>query len=189
MTLLNTRTTRARAEIRTYARLFQIARHLAAKTTEAPEGNSHLAAASVVFSAFTIEALVNHFGMQRVPNWTKRERKLGAEERLAKLLSALSLAPDMTQRPWSSAALLKELRDQLAHGWPGCLEETVVDDAGPEALEPRLLERWEAASNPGAANEFVADVREIAGEIHRACGLPEETLSHLGGFGGVSSWS
>jgi len=186
---LKTRTTRARAEIRTYARLFQIARHLAAKSAEAPEGSSHLAAASVVFSAFTIEALVSHFGMQRVPNWTKRERKLGTEKRLAELLRVLSLAPDMTQRPWSSATLLKELRDQLAHGWPRRLEGTVVDDAGPEAFAPRLLDRWEAFSNPGNANEFVADVREIAGEVHRACGLPEATLSDLGGFGGVSSWS
>lgn len=110
MPLLNIRTTRARAEIRTYARLFQIARHLAAKSAEAPEGSSHLAAASVVFSAFTIEALINHFGMQRVPNWTKRERKLGAEGRLAKLLSVLSLAPDMTSalgqvRPFSRSCV------------------------------------------------------------------------------------
>lgn len=183
------RTTQARSEIRTYARLFQIARHLAKRAEEAPEGSAHLSAASVVFSAFTLEALVNHFGSEHVQNWRKRERSLGARGRLLELLQALQLAPDMTQRPWSAADELKDLRDQLAHGWPAELEKTIVDSLGPEAPTPRLLEKWEAASNPQAANAYLADVRSIADAVHVACGLSPDTLSHLGGFGGVSSWS
>lgn len=186
---MNTRTTHAHACVRTYARLFQMARFFGKQASEQTVGSAHFSTASVVFCAFTIEAMVNHFARERVLNWKKRERELGARKRLSLLLEALKLRPDMNQRPWSTIETLRGLRDELAHGRSRDLMAAVVDFEGPDTFAPRLLTTWEAASTPVTVNEYISDVREIADCVHEACGLPRDQLADLGGFGGVSSWA
>ena len=72
--------------------------------------------AAGVFSAFTVEAYMNHLGQNQVAGWGILERKLSPREKLDFLSTALHFTVDWSRRPYQSFDVMLKLRDALAHG-------------------------------------------------------------------------
>ena len=102
-------------ESRTYAMLWQLARHLL-ETAKTLKTRSLLQLqASAVFHAFTFEAYLNHVGSQEIKSWEENER-IQYREKLSDLSRHLNFKFDPGRRPFQTIWVLFDLRDNLAHG-------------------------------------------------------------------------
>ena len=70
---------------------------------------------SLLFSAFTFEAPLNHIGSKVIPYWDEFER-LPRKNKSNILLKHLNMAPDFGKRPFQSLHALYLFRDGVAHG-------------------------------------------------------------------------
>lgn len=120
---------------------------LASAKLEMPGRNYHYITA-VVFSAFAVEAAVNHVGEDHVQDWAKNERQMGGwEKKLNILATKIGMVLDYRTSPAQTVKAAFELRDKLAHGktWVGELcyldDGNGVGDASiPDWLLPFLNE-------------------------------------------------
>jgi len=91
-----------------------------AKTTE--EGSFYSCMTAELFSAFCLEAYLNHLGSQKIPYWESVEKKLGPREKLGIICYEIGLKPDFGSRPFQSFRVLFQLRNSLVHGKTEYLE-------------------------------------------------------------------
>ena len=84
------------------------------KGQQQPEGCIHQFRASLVFTAFALEAYLNHIGPKLFPDWSKLER-LGPRNKLKKVAEHLALKVD-GNRPWQVMEDLFGYRNDIAHG-------------------------------------------------------------------------
>jgi hypothetical protein len=171
-------------QVKTYARIFQVAKWTLKQATKQREGSTHNCLAALVFLAFTIEAYVNHLAASKITDWSKRERELGQSRRLRLLLSAVGLDPSFEERPFRSVSELFEIRDQLAHGRSVTIQEEIQDEGDiSDGFTPAETE-WDKAANPATVAEYLKDVRAIVTSIHRAAGFVDNPFLMLGFEGG-----
>lgn len=117
------------------------------------EGVYHTMMASLVFSAFSVEAKVNFIGWKVLGDgWPDRANLL---EKIDLLTKVLGLNLDRGARPLQTISKLKRFRDTLAHGKPEIVEKASCADVAPEVWDA-LKAQWEQAVNP----EFVNRCRE-----------------------------
>lgn len=153
---------------------------LEAAKLELPGRNYHYVTA-IVFSAFAVEAAVNHVGIDHVPDWSKTERGMGGwEKKLTTLAVKFGMPLDFTTGPAQTVKTAFEVRDKLAHGktWVG--EQCYLDDGHgigdvsfPDWLQPSL--------NETRARQVIADARELIGRLFDKAGYPPLNLYNMGG--------
>jgi len=98
----------------TYGRLLQVARQGLRQAKAEKEGSVHNLVSSIVFSAFSVEAYLNHVGAMLYPSeWKDR---LPTRKKLEFLSQKLGLTPDFLERPFSSFDAMFRFRNCLAHG-------------------------------------------------------------------------
>jgi hypothetical protein len=68
-----------------------------------------------VFLAFAVEAQINFLGDKLVSGWKEKDY---FDDKFRKVLKQIDLKPDWNKRPFSTARVLKELRNGLAHSKP-----------------------------------------------------------------------
>jgi hypothetical protein len=138
--------------------------------------------AGLTMTAFWIEAGINYIGATKVQGWVEKE---AGYKKLARLLDALGMKPDMATRPWSVIADLKTFRDTLAHGKPETLadEEIVVRPFG-FAERPEPLESdWVKSLTVAKVVESYEDTNTIWLEMLKATGITEIEASSHGSSG------
>jgi hypothetical protein len=146
---------------------------------ELPGRNYHYVTA-VVFSAFAVEATVNHVGLDHVQDWAKKERRMGGwEKKLSHLATRFGLVLDFNPAPGKTVKDAFGVRDNLAHGktWVG--EQCYVDDGDrmgganfPDWLRPCL--------NEARATQFISDARELISQLLGKAGYPPTDLYSMG---------
>ena len=102
-------------EIKTYAELWQTSYCLLQKGIEEPKGCSHQFRASLVFTAFTLEAYLNHIGPKVLKCWDDLER-LGPREKLNIIAERLKINIDYGNQPWQIVRQLFGFRNKIVHG-------------------------------------------------------------------------
>jgi hypothetical protein len=126
------------------------------------KGISYDILAELVFLAFSIEAQVNFLGSKLVAGWKERDC---VDDKFKKVLKQIGLTPDWNKRPFSTARVLKELRDGLAHGKPDYreLDEIVVieQDESDDPSFADLKGGWEVYCTATFYREAYEDVDEI----------------------------
>ncbi len=129
--------------------------------------------ASLVFSAFTFEASLNHIGPKAISYWKELER-LPMTNKLSILLEHLKLSPDFGKRPYQSLRQLYGLRNALAHGRDQELsfgpEERVIDDATFKAFD-FVRSKPEELCTIEYAEAAYADMETIVVGLFEAAGL------------------
>ena len=80
-----------------------------------PEGSAHQFRASLVFTAFTLEAYLNHLGRKLFRCWDDLER-LGPIEKLNVIADRAAVKIDYGKRPWQAMKQLFGFRNDIAHG-------------------------------------------------------------------------
>lgn len=79
-------------------------------------GSGHQFRASLVFTAFALEAYLNHIGQDVYACWEQIEPKLGPEQKLSLLCEKLAIKQDWSCQPWQTIRTLCRFRNSIAHG-------------------------------------------------------------------------
>jgi len=109
---------------------FELARRAKEKAEKAEKWEiQHHSITGIVFAAFAIEAMINHFGSIYFPNWSEsRERR---KESHKKLFKKVKLPDYLGSKEYQCAEACFKLRDMLAHG--KTVNETVKIKLPPDA--------------------------------------------------------
>lgn len=102
-------------EVKTYTEMWHTSKCLLERGVENPKGSFHQFMASLVFTAFTLEACLNHVGPKLFDPWSDLER-LGPHEKLKVILEKLQIHADHGKRPWQVMRDLFRFRNDIAHG-------------------------------------------------------------------------
>lgn len=145
-------------------------------------GSSHQKIAAVVFSAFTMEAYLNHLGSELFPEWNATERAMGgARRKLDRLATHLGVTVDYKGRPFKTFLDVFRFRDKMAHGktYEATLTRKVRKRKPEEArsIDPPWLQRfWSEA----VVSQVLDDSLAIIEILHRAASLDVDALQLMG---------
>jgi len=145
----------------TYVYLNIVAEEALKRAKANEEGRFYSCMTAELFSAFCLEAYLNHLGSQKIPYWESVEKKLGPREKLEIICYEISLKPDFGFRPFQTFRVLFQVRNSLVHGKTEYLEQS--DKQLLEAGEqPRLPDiKWKSLVNLSTANKFIKDTKEM----------------------------
>lgn len=161
----------------------------------------HHSITGITFSAFSIEAMFNHFGRILFKDWNRlKENRKKSHQRL---FQAVNLPNYLGSKPYQNAKKCFELRDMLAHGKTN--DETLVIEL-PEESDKDFIFKHMMALNSKPFREasydllklFVETARIIEKDIENIGFYPEKThgkekakskLSECPlGVSGIRSW-
>jgi hypothetical protein len=140
-------------------------------------GAEHQFKASLVFTAFTLEAYLNWLGQKVFPRWSYLER-LAPIEKLDVISDLLKLGVDNARRPWQTTKKLCRFRNAMAHGKPVTIEtetEEPVDEHFQEKLSEIDRTEWEKFCTREHAEQAREDVEEILRALRAAAALDDQT--------------
>ncbi len=151
---------------------------LNAARQELPGRNYHYITA-VTFSAFAVEAAVNHVGIDHDPEWLEKKERKPWKKKLEILATENGMRLDFTSRPAKTVKEAFEVRDKLAHGKTWIGEQCYLDD-GQEIGEQRLPDWLQHCMNETRAAEVIADSRAFIGQLLDKAGYGRQDLYCLG---------
>ena len=133
--------------------------------------------ASLVFTAFMIEAYLNHVGPRIFKCWEDVER-LSPSSKLNLIVEKLGIEKGEGKRPYQTLPELFEFRNKLAHGKSIKLksdnEVRIVDPSTDEYMNERLETEWEKYCTLENAKRALKDMESIIIEIHNHAGITDE---------------
>ena len=173
----------------TFSYLWNGARSLAQTAKEHDPGSNYCRISSVLFSAFAIEAHLNHIGEAKLPFWGILERKLSWKDKLDVVSKQFDFATDYGRRPFQTLRHLFEFRNKLAHGKTTTGEKSYKylgnrDDEHGSTIPGWLKEFW----SDDIVNRALEDTQQILELVHTRAGFGSDSL-HLIGSGSFAEVS
>lgn len=152
--------------IYTFAWLRQVSWHLYKEAEKQVDGWLLDCMASQIFSAFCVEACLNHVGKRMFLSWDAVERSLNPEPKLELIAERLKIRLDYGKRPYQTFRAMFVLRNALAHG----KTETVKQQPEEVMISwdeiPQLPEtKWERKISLEQAKIFMDDSSAICREL------------------------
>jgi len=146
-------------------------------TKEIEEGSYHLIMGSLVFTAFTFEAFLNHIGSKVYFCWDDLE-KLSPKEKLNVISEKIELKVDYGIRPWQSITELFQFRNDIAHGKNQNIsisktESLEKHNKNSSPLKFRAETRWEKYCTRINAEKARQDVIAMINIIHSAAKMED----------------
>lgn len=99
----------------TFAHMHIGAKFMLKLAEEDEEGQLYTLVASLIFSAFTLEAYLNHLGKLRSKEWDEIERRHSKLEKYKLFAQAAEIKFDFNVRPYCTLKELFSFRDRMAH--------------------------------------------------------------------------
>jgi hypothetical protein len=173
--------------VNTYAFLWDYSHKLLELSQNAPQGYKRpLWIGSLIFTAFTFEAYLNHIGKKLFSCWDLFEKAVNREGKLDIVCKRLGIKDfPKGKRPRQTVRKLLEFRDKLAHGKTIPLGPEITfldaDQYLERFIEEPLLAEWEKyckESNSKIAREDIKIIIELIQEKAN----PEEPLFFTGLF-------
>ncbi len=170
----------------TYGYLRSAADFTLEQAEETEDGSFLNCMASIILSAFCIEAYLNHIGSELLPYWDKEIKKgLSVHNKLKIICHHLNLVPDYSRAPFQSFKSIVKYRNLLAHAETEKITDrgTQIVRDGERAIYPKTW--WEKHTNIKTAKQWLAHTESIITQIHGAAGrdIPFGILSVGGHFG------
>jgi hypothetical protein len=158
--------------------------HLAVINNKVAKGNEEAIALDctsfLIALAFTVEALVNFVGSKKIKSWKERS---AYKKKIKELEEHLNLSFDETTEPHKTLWILKNIRDQMAHGKPVEFNSAVESSSTIQSL---LAPVWDHYCYPEFVNHSYAQVAEFERLLLRAAGIKlGATLSSAFGYAKV----
>ena len=136
----------------------------------------------LVFSAFSLEAYLNFFGVKLVKNWDKKGmERMNFPNKSKLIFETLGVKYDWSQEPFKSVDVLKSFRNTIAHGKPMVQEyDNIVELPQNELDRPyELTPEWEALCTHESTLAIYDAVEKIIRLMREASGLePFDMLTH-----------
>lgn len=175
-------------EVRTHSYLFHTSGCLLEKGQQEDKASFHQFMASVVFTAFTLEAYLNWLGDSVFPHWTYLER-LSPLEKLELISDQLGVKADYSLRPWQTIKSLFKFRNTIAHGKPEEISRQTdepLDQYLDATLGKFVRTEWETYCTRQTAERAREDVKRILETLHK-CAKPGDRTGPL--FPGMQTHS
>jgi hypothetical protein len=159
--------------ILTYVVLHEASWSSLKQAKDAEGGRFYNCMAAMVFSAFAMEAYLNHVGPIYVAELWKKERSLGHDGRLKAIADAAKFTLDFSCRPFSTLPALFKFRDTLAHARTEHLaQEEVVETFGETPDLPEA--EWEREVSLANAQMYHDDTEQMIRTLHFQLALKDD---------------
>lgn len=166
-------------EVNTYSWL-RIASHATLeKAKKERDGSFYQVMASLTFTAFMMEAYLNHTGSHIFNCWGDLER-LSPSSKLNIVAEKLGIEIDEGKRPYQTLSELFKFRNALAHGKSVSLksdEIQLVTEPFDDYRNEWLQTGWEKYCTQGNANHALEDAEITMKEIHKRAGMTDALFS------------
>jgi hypothetical protein len=162
--------------VRTYTELWHTSHCLLKKGQSDASGSFHQFMASLVFTAFTLEAYFNHIGARVFKCWGDLER-LSPKEKLNVIAERLNIHIDYGKRPWQIMKKLFGFRNDIAHGKSETIssdEVVSIEYHTENDIHERVKTSWEKFCTQENAEKARENVENIIKIIHEASGIKDE---------------
>jgi hypothetical protein len=157
----------------TFAYLRNISYTCLKKAKAEEKGSSNLIASSMVFSAFSFEAYLNHLGSHVTDFWNIIERKLSPKEKLETLGSILKMNIDYGSRPFQTFNRMIALRNTLAHGKTEILTENSIQILADGDVPRVPSTSWEEEISIDNASRYLDDSKEMIQILNSKAGIED----------------
>ena len=149
-----------------YVTLLNAAKYSLETARDIEEGSFFNSLTAMTYSAFSLEAYLNHLGKSEIPNWEKIERNKSPKQKMEMLVEKKGYKPDFTKRPFSTFEKIFSFRKLIVHGKTEyiTIEEVQEGDLGDKPELPTTL--WEQTTTVDNAIIFVEDSTSIIEELH-----------------------
>jgi hypothetical protein len=162
------------SEVRTYFELWKASECALKAGLAEPKGVSWPFLSSLVLTAFSFEAYMNHVLANLRPSSWEEDKWLSWDRKCALLCDQLQLQPDYSKCPWQTVKMLHAFRNTLAHGVTSVEEKDlprVHVDRVDESLGRPLLADWQnTVQNDSFAKRARDDVEAVMLMIYQASG-------------------
>lgn len=162
---------RAEKTVYTFAYLRAASWHALQEAKKQEEGRFYQCMTSQLFSAFCLEAYINHIGSKKLSFWENVEKKLGPKEKLEIIAHEIGYILDYGKRPFQSFDNIFKLRNLLVHGRTESFDEeseqTVSDGEIP--ILPKT--KWQNFINIEMAEKFSEDTKSIIESLNSKAGF------------------
>ena len=172
-------------DVNTYAEFWHTSYCLLEMTNEAKAGSYHLIMGSLVFTAFSVEAYLNHVGSKVFECWGDLE-KLSPKEKLNVISEKIGLRVNYGVRPWQLMSELFQFRNDIAHGKSHKIEISKIEplevyNANVNSFDSYRAEtRWEKYCTKENAIRAREDFEKIVNTIHSTANILTEYPFQLG---------
>jgi hypothetical protein len=142
--------------------------------TDTPGRNFHRVNV-VIFSAFAVEGVLNHIGVDKVPDWNDTERKKNWRQKLKDIAKLANVTLDWNKSPVKSVAESFEFRDNMAHGKTWIGDVCYQDGGGAERPSgfPDWLEKFHDLNRIETVN---ADANALILQLLKGAGYNEHDI-------------
>lgn len=161
-------------QVVTYAELWHTSWSLLKQGQSQEEGSYHQFIGSLVFTAFSLEAYLNHIGPKVFRNWAALER-LAPREKLDIIAEKIGLHVDYGKQPWGIMKELFGFRNDVAHGKSiKIADEQIVSLGEDDCMRAFAQTRWERFCTRRNAEKARKDVEEMVEALHAKAGIKDE---------------
>jgi len=157
-------------EVRTFADLAHGADVLIIKTEQDQRGSNYTIMSSLLLTAFTFEAYLNHLGDKIIKFWEKIE-PIKVMDKYFIIGKELGIDPDFSRRPYQTLSSLFKFRNAIAHGKSIILKDTKSVNSQDDPYIHAPQTEWEEYCKLNNAKRAKKDISEIINELHKAAGL------------------
>jgi hypothetical protein len=131
---------------------------------------------SQLFSAFCLEAYLNHIGNEKIPDWEKSERKLSSKEKLEIISHEIGCKINYEERPFQTFKAIFKLRNELVHGKTKFTSESNEQIIEGDETPVISQEKWQDYINVETAIKFSEDTKEILETLNLKAGFDPSVL-------------
>jgi hypothetical protein len=169
-------------QVITYVELWHTSWYLLEKGQIREEGSYHQFMGSLVFTAFSLEAYLNHIGPRVFRSWEALER-LAPKEKLDIIAEKIELQIDYGKRPWGAMKEIFGFRNDIAHGKSIKVSEATVVPLGREDDHVREFAKtkWERFCTRQNAEKSREDVKQMILALHEKAEIKDE-FPFVGGW-------
>jgi len=161
----------AQREVITFVYLYVAATDALNKAKTIEEGSFYQMMSALVFSAFAVEACLNHVGEKKIEFWDEIET-IKPLSKLKVLFSYLKLDFDTSRRPLQTIKLLFKFRNLMAHGRTEKIEKSGTRKKPKLSPDENLIEaQWQKFCTIKNAQRAIEDVEVIIEDLCKAAGL------------------
>ncbi|MHB1014620.1 MAG: hypothetical protein ACYC2W_04980 [Desulfurivibrionaceae bacterium] len=157
-------------EVKTFVDLFHGSDVLLKKSNTEKKGCYFTTMGSLLLTAFTFEAFLNHLGYKKIKFWDEIER-ITVLDKYAVLCKELSLTPDFSKRPFQTLKLLFKFRNAIAHGKSIVLKVNKDVSSKDEPWDHAPKTDWEEFCTESNAVRCREDIEKIILELNEKAEL------------------
>lgn len=176
-------------EINTYSWLRIASDATLGEAKKGDDGRYYQVMASLIFTAFMMEAYLNHTGSHIFNCWGDLER-LSPSSKLNIVAEKLGIEIDEGRRPYQTLSELFKFRNALAHGKSVSLKPAdkirLMAEPFDDHMDEWLQTGWEKYCTQDNASHALEDVEIIMKDIHERAGMTDRLFSlGMQGIGGT----